>query len=104
MKLVERYMKPSKSSHSLLALVFAMSCLDFSSCNGGGDIASELITYPPRVLRTAWEECPPDNQRQIIRAEVEQDLCNILWRYFGRTCIVHMVLVGGKIVPCNVNK
>jgi len=95
-KLVERYMKPSKLSHSLLALVFAMSCLDFSSCNGGGDITSELVTYPPRVLRITWEECPSDNQRQIIRAEVEQDLCNILWSYFGRTCIVHMVRVGEK--------
>ena len=75
------------TSHSLLVLVFAMSCFT-SSCNDGGDIASVPVTYPPKVLNTTLEECPPDDQRETVRAGVEQDLHNILRSYFGKTrCI-----------------
>ena len=79
------------TSHSLLALVFAMSCFTSSSCNDGGDIASVPVTYPPKVLNTTQEECPPDDQRETVRAEVEQDLCNILRSYFGKnTAVLYM--------------
>jgi len=73
------------TSHSLLALVFAMSCFTSSSCNDGGDIASVPVTYPPKVLSTTQEECPPDDQRETVRAEVEQDICYILRVYVGKT-------------------
>jgi len=63
--------------HSLLALVFAVSCFASSSCNVG-DIASLQVTYPARVLHTSQEECPSDDQQQIVRAEIGQDLVNIL--------------------------
>ena len=77
--------------HSLLALVFAMSCFTSSSCNDGGDIASVPVTYPPKVLNTTQEECPPDDQRETVRAEVEQDLRNILRSYFGKnTAVLYM--------------
>lgn len=94
MKSIERYTKPSKSSrsimtfHSLLALLFAMSCLDFPSCNGGGDITS-VPAYPPRILSPTRQECPSDDQRETIRAEVEEDLRGILRHYLGKTCIIH---------------
>jgi len=54
--------------HSLLALVLAVSCFASSSCNVG-DIASMQVTYPARVLHTSQEECPSDDQQQIVRAE-----------------------------------
>ena len=74
------------TSHSLLALVFAMSCFVSSSCNDG--IASVPVTYPPKVLSTTQEECPPDDQRGTVRAEVQQDLRNILRSYFGKNTVV----------------
>ena len=77
------------TSHSLLVLVFAMSCFVSSFCNDG--IANVHVTYPPKVLNTTQEECPPDDQRETIRAEVEQDLRNILWSYVGKTSVVHVV-------------
>jgi len=79
------------TSHSLLVLVFAMSCFTSSSCNDGGDIASVPVTYPPRVLSTTQEECPPDDQREAVRNEVEQDLRNILQSYVGKTSVVHAI-------------
>ena len=65
--------------HSLLALIFAISSIALSSCNHGvGDIPSVPVTYPARVLNTTREECPSDDQRETVRAEMGQDLANIL--------------------------
>ena len=78
------------TSHSLLVLDFAVSVFALSSCNVG-DMASFPIAYPARVLTTSQEECPPDDQWQISRAEVGQDLRSILQSYLGkngeRVCI-----------------
>ena len=73
------------TSHSLLVLVFAVNCFASSSCSDGDDITSVPVTYHPRVLNTTQEECPSDDQRETVRAEVEQDLRNILRSYFGRS-------------------
>jgi len=79
------------TSHSLLVLVFAMSCFTSSSCNDGGDTASVPVTYPPKVLNTTQEECPPDDQWETVRAEIGQDLRNILQSYVGKTSVVHVI-------------
>ena len=51
------------ASHILLVLVFAVNCFTLSSCNHGvGDTASVPVTYPARVLNTAQDECPADDQ------------------------------------------
>ena len=71
------------TSHSLLIMAFAMSCFALSSCNVG-DMASLPITYAARVLDASQEVCPPDDQRQISRAEVGQDLRRILQSYLGK--------------------
>lgn len=77
------------NSHSLLALVLAVSCFDLSFCNVGDmAMASVLVSYPVRVLRTIQEECPSGDQQQTVIAEVEQDLLNILWSYFGKATII----------------
>jgi len=62
-----------------------MSCFASSSCNVG-DIASLQVTYPARVLHTSQEECPSDDQQQIVRAEIGvlplskmQSRMEILW-------------------------
>ena len=74
------------ASHSLLVLVFAVSCFTLSSCNHGvGHTDSVPVTYPARVLNTAQEECPSDDQRETVRAEVGHDLRSILWSYLGKT-------------------
>lgn len=66
------------TSHSLLALVIIIvSCFTLSTCNGG-NIISDLVTYSARVLNTNQEECLPADQQQIVRAEVKQDIHNIL--------------------------
>jgi len=59
--------------HCLVPLVFAVSCFASSSCNVG-DIASLQVTYPARVLHTSQEECPSDDQQQIVRAETKKQV------------------------------
>ena len=72
------------TSHSLLVLVFAVSGFALSLCNVG-DMADLPITYTARVLTTSQEVCPPDDQRQISRAEVGQDHRSILQSYLGKS-------------------
>jgi len=71
------------TSHSLLVLAFAVSGFALSSCNGG-DMADLPITYPARVVTTSQEVCPLDDQWQISRTEVGQDIRSILQSYFGK--------------------
>ena len=81
--------------HCLVPLVFAVSCFASSSCNVG-DIASLQVTYPARVLHTSQEECPSDEQQQIVRAEIGQDLHNILQSL--SKCLLQ--LTPGYVVVC----
>ena len=89
----------SMASHSLLVLVFAVSCFTLSSCNHGvGHTDSVPVTYPARVLNTAQEECPSDDQRETVRVEVEHDLRSILQSYLGETsreCVMQYRSGGG---------
>ena len=65
-------------------MAFAVSGFALSSCNVG-DMASFPITYPARVLGASQEVCPPNDQRQISRAEVGQDHRSILQSYLGKS-------------------
>ena len=76
------------ASHSLF-LVFAVSCFTLSSCNHG-DTDSVSVTYRVRVLYTTQAECPSDDQRETVKAEVGQDRSSILQSYLGKTSVVHM--------------
>ena len=58
------------TSHNLLALVIITV--------SWGNIISDLVTYSARVLNTNQEGCLPADQQQIVRAEVKQDIRNIL--------------------------
>ena len=71
------------TSHSLLVMAFAVSGFALSFCNVG-EMANLPITYPARVVSTSQEVCPPDDHWQISRAEIGQDICNILQSYFGK--------------------
>ena len=73
------------ASHSLLVLVFAVSCFTLSSCNHGVGDTDTVTRYPARVLNTTQEECPAsDDQWETVRAEVEHDLRSILQSNLGR--------------------
>ena len=90
------------ASHSLLVLVFAVSCFTLSSCNHGvGDTDSVPVTYPVRVLNTAQEECLSDDQREPVRAEVGHDLRSILQSYLGETSVVRVVHCYYRTLLCS---
>ena len=92
----------SMASHSLLVLVFAVSCFTLSSCNHGvGDTDSVPVTYPVRVLNTAQEECLSDDQWETVRAEVGHDLRSILHSYLGKTSVVHVVHCYYRTLLCS---
>ena len=59
------------------------------------------VTYPARVLNTAQEECPSDDQRETVRAEVGQDLRSILQSYLGETSVVRVVHCNYKTLLCS---
>ena len=62
-------------SHNLLVAVFMVSCVALST--GSYDNAVTL-TYPARVLNTTQGECPSDAQREIVIAEVKEDIRSLL--------------------------
>ena len=69
--------------HSLLVLVFGLSCFALSTCNVG-DMASLPILYPSKVLNTTQQGCPPDEQLETTRAEIGQEVHSILQRHLGK--------------------
>ena len=50
-----------------------------------GHITCAPVTYPARILNTTQEECPPNHERESIRAVLGQDFRNILQSCLGKT-------------------
>ena len=70
--------------HSLLVLVFGLSCFALSTCQNVGDMASLPILYPSKVLNTTQQGCPPDAQLETTRAEISYGkmsavFCSVTW-------------------------
>ena len=62
-------------SHNLLVAVFTASCVALSAASNDSTITR---TYPARVFNTTQGECPSDAQREIVIAEVKEDIRNLL--------------------------
>ena len=62
-------------SHNLLVAVFTVSCV--ALCTASHDNTTTL-TYPARVFTTTQGECPSDTQREMVIAEVKEDIRNLL--------------------------
>ena len=67
-------LKSRKTSHNLLVAAFTVSCVTLSTGNHGN---TTTLTYPGRVF-TAQGECPSDAQREMVMAELEEDIRNLL--------------------------
>ena len=63
------------TSHNLLVAVFTMSCVALSAGNLDN---TTTRTYPARVLNSAPGECPSDALREMVIAEVKEDIRNLL--------------------------
>ena len=62
-------------SQGLLVAVFVLSCA--ADATGNHDNTTTL-TYPARVFNTTQGECPSDAQREMVMAEVKEDIRNLL--------------------------
>lgn len=65
------------TSHSWLVAVFTVSCVALST---GNHDSPTTLTYPARVLNTSQGECPSDVQHELVIAEVNEDILNLLQR------------------------
>ena len=65
------------TSHNLLVAVFTVSCVALSAASHDN---TNTRTYPARVFTTTQGECPSDPQREIVIAEVKEDIRNLLIR------------------------
>lgn len=74
--------------HSLLVLVFGLSCFALSTCIHV-DLASPPIFYHSKILETVQEGCPTDEQLETIIAEIGQDVYSILQRHLGKHTVGH---------------
>ena len=63
------------TSHNLLVAVFTVSCVALSAANHDN---TTTRTYLGRVINTAQGECPSDVQREMVIAEVKEDIRNLL--------------------------
>ena len=63
------------TSHHLLVAVFTVSCVTLSTGNLDN---TTTRSYPARVLNSAPGECPSDAQREMVMAEVKEDIRNLL--------------------------
>ena len=63
------------TSHNLLVAVFTVSFVAVSTGNHDNTVT---LTYPARVLNTTQGECPSDAQREMVIAEVKEDIRNLL--------------------------
>ena len=63
------------TSHILLVAVFTVSCVALSVTSHDN---TTTRTYPARVINTAQGECPSDEQREMVIAEVKEDIHNLL--------------------------
>ena len=70
-----RTLKSRMTSHYLLVLVFTVSCVALSAGNLDN---TTTRSYPARVFNTIQGECPSDAQREMVLAEVKEDILNLL--------------------------
>ena len=63
------------TSHNLLVAVFTVSFVVVSTGNHDNTVT---LTYPARVLNTTQGECSSDVQREMVIAEVKEDIRNLL--------------------------
>ena len=63
------------TSHNLLVAVFTVSCVILSAASHDN---TTTWTYPARVINTTQGECPSDLQREMVIAEVKEDIRNLL--------------------------
>jgi len=70
------------TSHGLLVAVFTVSCVILSTATHDN---TTTRTYPAKVFTTTQGECPSDPQREIIIAEVKEDIRNLLIRKLPNT-------------------
>ena len=63
------------TSFNLLVAVFTMSCVALSTGNLHNTTA---LSYPARVFNTIQGECLSDAQREMVMAEVNEDIRNLL--------------------------
>ena len=63
-------------SHRLLVALLVLSCVANATCNHDN---ITILTYPVRVVSTTTQgECPSDAQREMVRAEVKDEIRNLL--------------------------
>ena len=71
----------SKVLYTVLVLILAAE-LQLTSCQEGvtsqHDNSSLPVTYPATVLEGGGQVCPPDEQLEMVRAEIAQDVLNII--------------------------
>ena len=66
------------TSHNLLVAVFTVS---FVAVSTGNRDNTTTLTYPARVINTVQGECPSDAQREMVIAEVKEDIRNLLRKW-----------------------
>ena len=89
------FLKSRMTSHNLLVAVFTVSCVTPSTGNHGN---TTTLTYPGRVFNTARGECPSDAQREMVMAELEEDICNLLPLLLPICKWIHLVCNTDRIV------
>ena len=67
------WFKSRMTSHNLLVAVLTASCVALSTADN-----TITLTYPAKVVNTAQGECPSDTQREMVIAEVKEDIRNLL--------------------------
>lgn len=67
---------------SSLALAITLSCFALSTCNHEDRtvLAKTIYRYPAKISVTGQAGCPSDDKRELIIAEVREDIRNILQR------------------------
>ena len=60
---------------NLLVAVFTVSCIAVSTGNHDNTTTQ---SYPARIFNTAQGDCPSDAQREMVIAEVKEDIRNLL--------------------------
>ena len=63
------------TSHNLLVAVFTVSCVAVSTGNHDKTVT---LTYPAKVFNTTQGECPSDALWEMVMAEVDEDIRNLL--------------------------
>ena len=76
------------TSHNLLVAVFTVSCVAVSTGNLDN---TTILTYPARVLNSAPGECSSDVQREMLIAEVKEDIRNLLPMFLPVRKWIHLM-------------